>query len=109
MIRKCEEGDFEAICKIVNNASEKYRGAIPEDRRKEPYLPTGADRNLGCRGMGGPVLRKARVQKGVQRGKGPPSEEILVHPGAAGGNFRGPCRSEMVQDVTPAISTLKAF
>ena len=39
MIRKCRSGDFETICEIVNDAAQAYRGVIPADRWKEPYMP----------------------------------------------------------------------
>lgn len=38
MIRRCGDDDFEAVCSIINSAAEAYRGAIPEDRWKEPYM-----------------------------------------------------------------------
>jgi GNAT superfamily N-acetyltransferase len=38
MIRPCDHNDFEAIYAIVNDAAEAYRGIIPEDRWKEPYM-----------------------------------------------------------------------
>jgi len=39
MIRPCTESDFEAIYAIVNDAAEAYRGVIPDDRWKSPYMP----------------------------------------------------------------------
>ena len=39
MIRRCTESDFETIYAIVNDAAEAYRGVIPADRWKEPYMP----------------------------------------------------------------------
>jgi N-acetylglutamate synthase-like GNAT family acetyltransferase len=39
MIRACNHNDFEAIYSIVNEAAEAYRGVIPADRWKEPYMP----------------------------------------------------------------------
>lgn len=39
MIRKCGESDFETIFFIINRAAEAYRGIIPPDRWKEPYMP----------------------------------------------------------------------
>ena len=39
MIRRCEETDFEAIYEIINEAAQVYRGIIPADRWKEPYMP----------------------------------------------------------------------
>ncbi len=39
MIRRCEEGDSEAIYEIVNDAAQAYRGVIPADRWHEPYMP----------------------------------------------------------------------
>lgn len=38
-IRPCAEADFEAIHAIVNDAAQAYRGVIPADRWKEPYMP----------------------------------------------------------------------
>lgn len=38
MIRRCDTNDFEAIYAIINDAAEAYRGIIPEDRWKEPYM-----------------------------------------------------------------------
>jgi len=39
MIRRCEQSDFKAIYSIINDAAEAYRGIIPADRWKEPYMP----------------------------------------------------------------------
>lgn len=39
MIRQCNDRDFETICSIINDAAKAYRGVIPEDRCKEPYMP----------------------------------------------------------------------
>lgn len=39
MIRRCMEGDFEALYTIINDAAGAYRGVIPPDRWKEPYMP----------------------------------------------------------------------
>jgi N-acetylglutamate synthase-like GNAT family acetyltransferase len=38
MIRKCEEKDFEAVYSVINDAAQAYKGVIPADRFKEPYL-----------------------------------------------------------------------
>ncbi len=37
-IHPCEERDIETICEIINAAAEAYRGVIPADRWKEPYM-----------------------------------------------------------------------
>lgn len=39
MIRCCTEPDFEAIYQIVNDAAIAYKGIIPADRWREPYMP----------------------------------------------------------------------
>lgn len=39
MIRRCTEADFDQIYAIVNDAAQAYRGVIPADRWKEPYMP----------------------------------------------------------------------
>jgi N-acetylglutamate synthase-like GNAT family acetyltransferase len=39
MIRKCDDSDFETIYQIINEAAQVYRGIIPADRWKEPYMP----------------------------------------------------------------------
>lgn len=38
VIRRCRDGDFEAIRSIINSAAEAYKGVIPQDRWKEPYM-----------------------------------------------------------------------
>ena len=40
MIQQCRDGDFEAIYAIINDAAEAYRGIIPADRWRDPYMPT---------------------------------------------------------------------
>ena len=39
MIRKCDDNDFETIYQIINEAAQVYKGIIPADRWKEPYMP----------------------------------------------------------------------
>jgi len=41
MIRICREDQLEAILEVVNNGARAYRGIIPPDRWKEPYMPEG--------------------------------------------------------------------
>jgi len=38
MIRQCTPSEFDAIYAIINNAAMVYRGVIPQDRWKEPYM-----------------------------------------------------------------------
>ena len=40
MIRPIEEGERDELLAIVNAAAEAYRGVIPADRWREPYMPT---------------------------------------------------------------------
>ncbi len=39
MIRQCAQNDFDRILAIINEAAQAYRGIIPDDRWKEPYMP----------------------------------------------------------------------
>ena len=39
MICKLTTADFEAILNVVNNSAAAYKGKIPNDRWKEPYMP----------------------------------------------------------------------
>jgi len=39
MIRACVENDLLDIYNIVNDAAHAYRGVIPADCWKEPYMP----------------------------------------------------------------------
>jgi len=39
MIRKCKKKDFEEIYAIINDSAVAYKGVIPCDRWKEPYMP----------------------------------------------------------------------
>ena len=40
MIRECNEADFKTIFEIVNDGAQAYKGVIPGDRWKEPYMPS---------------------------------------------------------------------
>ena len=39
MIRKLTFSDFDTILKVINDSAQAYRGIIPKDRWKEPYMP----------------------------------------------------------------------
>jgi hypothetical protein len=38
MKRQCNDQDFETVSAIINNAAQAYKGVIPPDRRKDPYM-----------------------------------------------------------------------
>ena len=38
MIRSLLPSDFSAILKVINDAAQAYKGVIPDDRWKEPYM-----------------------------------------------------------------------
>lgn len=38
MIRACEQRDFDAIWTIINEAAEVYRGVVPPDCLRDPYM-----------------------------------------------------------------------
>lgn len=38
MIRSLLPSDFDAILKVMNDAAQAYKGVIPDDRWKEPYM-----------------------------------------------------------------------
>ena len=39
MTRRCTADDFDRILAIINDAAQAYRGVIPDDRWKDPYMP----------------------------------------------------------------------
>src|SRR5258705_9321361 len=39
LIRKSMEADWAAMLAIINDAAQAYRGVIPADRWREPYMP----------------------------------------------------------------------
>lgn len=39
MIRKCQDSEIRIINEIINDASIAYKGHIPADRWKDPYMP----------------------------------------------------------------------
>jgi len=41
MIRKLTNANFQDILSVVNEAANAYKGKIPADRWKEPYMPKG--------------------------------------------------------------------
>jgi N-acetylglutamate synthase-like GNAT family acetyltransferase len=38
MIRRCDDKDFDVILPIINDGAQAYKGVIPADRWKEPYM-----------------------------------------------------------------------
>jgi GNAT superfamily N-acetyltransferase len=38
-VRLCRDDDRDDICAIINAAAEAYRGVIPADRWRDPYMP----------------------------------------------------------------------
>jgi N-acetylglutamate synthase-like GNAT family acetyltransferase len=38
MIRQCDNSQFRIICEIINDAAQAYKGVIPMDCWKEPYM-----------------------------------------------------------------------
>jgi GNAT superfamily N-acetyltransferase len=38
MIRNLSASDFDAILEVINDAAQAYKGVIPDDRWKEPYM-----------------------------------------------------------------------
>jgi len=41
MIRSLLPSDFDALLKVINDAAQAYKGVIPNDRWKEPYMSAG--------------------------------------------------------------------
>jgi GNAT superfamily N-acetyltransferase len=39
MIRRLSSSDFDSILAVVNNSAQIYKGIIPNDRWKDPYMP----------------------------------------------------------------------
>jgi GNAT superfamily N-acetyltransferase len=39
MIRACTQDDLTAVCAIINDAAQAYKGVIPADRWHEPFMP----------------------------------------------------------------------
>ena len=39
IIRRCTDQDFEGILEVINDAAQAYKGVIPDDRYKDPYMP----------------------------------------------------------------------
>jgi hypothetical protein len=37
--RPCTDQDLEAILEVINDAAQAYKGVIPKDRFKNPYMP----------------------------------------------------------------------
>jgi hypothetical protein len=38
MIRRCDDNDLDVILPVINYAAQAYKGVIPADRWKEPYM-----------------------------------------------------------------------
>lgn len=51
MIIKSQQSDFKDIYEIINDASSAYKGIIPADRWKEPYMEEGELHNQMMEGV----------------------------------------------------------
>jgi N-acetylglutamate synthase-like GNAT family acetyltransferase len=51
MIRQCKDAELKDICTIINTAALAYKGVIPDDCWKEPYMPEEELRNEIARGV----------------------------------------------------------
>ncbi len=51
MIRPCGPEDFAEVLAVINDAARAYRGVIPADRWKEPYMPAEELREEVARGV----------------------------------------------------------
>ena len=40
VIRPCTDRDLEGILEVINDAAQAYKRVIPDDRFKEPYMPS---------------------------------------------------------------------
>jgi N-acetylglutamate synthase-like GNAT family acetyltransferase len=40
VIRPCTDQDLDEILEVINDAAQAYKGVIPSDRFKEPYMPS---------------------------------------------------------------------
>jgi N-acetylglutamate synthase-like GNAT family acetyltransferase len=40
VIRLCTDQDLDEIFEVINDAAQAYKGVIPDDRFKEPYMPS---------------------------------------------------------------------
>ena len=65
MIRPCVEADVEAILRIINEAAEAYRGIIPPDRWKVPYMPSDELRHEIAAGVAFSGYERAGALVGV--------------------------------------------
>jgi hypothetical protein len=113
LIRKSAEADVAAISALVNDAAQAYRGVIPVDQWREPYISTGElekeissgvvfwvaeqdGRLLGVMGIQDKgdvaLVRHARRPESPE---GSPAPDILVDPCETDRNFGCPCRCTM--------------
>lgn len=70
MIRICNEGDFNAIHAVINDGAQAYKGIIPVDRWKEPYMSEDELRHEMAAGVvfwgyeeGGELIGVAGIQQ----------------------------------------------
>jgi N-acetylglutamate synthase-like GNAT family acetyltransferase len=40
VIRPCADQDLDEVLEVINDAAQAYKGVIPDDRLKEPYMPS---------------------------------------------------------------------
>src|SRR6266550_3431573 len=62
MLLALDVADADEICLVVNDAAAAYRGVIPADRWKEPYMPLEEVHEEKGAGVGSALLEHLRRQ-----------------------------------------------
>ena len=79
MIRDCTETDFDAILSIINDGADAYRGIIPADRWKEPYMPADELRSEIGHGVAFSGFEEAGGLVGVMGAQGVADVALIRH------------------------------
>ena len=91
-IRRCSDGEREAIFAIVNAAAEAYRGVIPEDRWHDPYMSASElDREIAAGVVFWGIADDAGILAGVMGIQAVRDVDLIRHayvrPGLQGGGI----------------------
>src|SRR2546429_10032484 len=96
MLLTLDVADADEICLVVNDAAAAYRGVIPADRWKEPYMPLeevheeiGAGVVFWGYRRGGGLAGGVGVRPGHDLGVVPPAHMRTPEQGARGGSAPG--------------------
>lgn len=102
-IRAAVEADVDAICAVINDAAQAYRGVIPADRWHEPYMPRDALEREVAQGVAFWIAEEQGRLLGVMGIQDQGAVALVRHAYVVPGLQRGGVGTQLLRHVTALV------